>query len=497
MGRLNSVPEKLRLRPVPENSEEFNENRAQFKKALGTVRKTFGQLWQERQAREEAAASNVREAVKARKAHGDMVRAEKRKAALVGEAYRREERSKASAQSKAESAAAGARQEARLSHLRRRWLKALVKDSQRWVPQERIDEMINPATFSMKYGWHLTGWFEAKERKRAMREEARRRKKPGQPLQEVQVGAEDPAAAYATDWESDDETFSPAAAAADGDASLDSSGRVGAALSVARRAARERGVEFMEPNFDAQGKQLPPYGSDVAVQAASKGQGLSLLNLAMGIPPSSTSSSAPASALTAALQAYEQWLEQSIVANLSAEASDMIAPLLDSEGRSVLDSGVREVEEAYINACVGAGAVEALYYALLRKRARLMREGHEQALEEMMSKWGKWLRTVSSQAGGIFVRDLAAPPAPTPQQSEAAAAHAAEIDSAWASISDILGQMGALKEKQARGAQEQDSGDVIDLAQLQATKAVSKAAQEVPLPPGRGEAGKDGKDKKK
>jgi hypothetical protein len=73
----------------------------------------------------------------------------------------------------------------------------------------------------------------------------------------------------------------------------------------------------------------------------------------------------------------------------------------------VIDDGERTLEKAYIDACVAAGNVEALFYALQRKRARLSRGGFEGALKAFETKWGEWLRNLELQAGGVF----ASPPA--------------------------------------------------------------------------------------
>jgi hypothetical protein len=62
-----------------------------------------------------------------------------------------------------------------------------------------------------------------------------------------------------------------------------------------------------------------------------------------------------------------------------------------------IEDGERSVENAYIGACLSAGNVEALYYALLRKRARLQRNGHEEALEAFESKWGSWVKSIEGR----------------------------------------------------------------------------------------------------
>lgn len=186
------------------------------------------------------------------------------------------------------------------------WLAALEADAKDWVLPHEIDARITPESFALKFAWQWEPWFAAKESKRALREEARRTKKAGTPLREVVLP--DAAAAYATDWESEDERAGEGAVgtaagrAAAAEAALDASGRVGEALQAARRAARERGYRFLEPGYDADGLPLPEAGSVVeqaAVKTAAAGSagGVSLAELAAGAP------------LPEVLAKYEDWLQ--------------------------------------------------------------------------------------------------------------------------------------------------------------------------------------------
>ena len=69
-------------------------------------------------------------------------------------------------------------------------------------------------------------------------------------------------------------------------------------------------------------------------------------------------------------------------------------------GRVILDDGERPLENAYIAACLSAANVEALYYALLRKRARLQGEaGYAAALAAFEGKWGAWLSGIEVRGG--------------------------------------------------------------------------------------------------
>jgi hypothetical protein len=74
--------------------------------------------------------------------------------------------------------------------------------------------------------------------------------------------------------------------------------------------------------------------------------------------------------------------------------------LRDSLGKVVWDDGERLAENNYIGACINAGNVEALYYALCRKRARLEREGHEKAAGSFAKVWGGWLAQVEESLSG-------------------------------------------------------------------------------------------------
>ncbi len=88
--------------------------------------------------------------------------------------------------------------------------------------------------------------------------------------------------------------------------------------------------------------------------------------------------------------------------------------LRDSEGKVVWDDGERAAENNYIGACIHSGNVEALYYALCRKRARLERDGHEKAAGNFAKVWGGWLSTVEGSLGAQLA-GLSAPALPEGQ----------------------------------------------------------------------------------
>jgi hypothetical protein len=69
-------------------------------------------------------------------------------------------------------------------------------------------------------------------------------------------------------------------------------------------------------------------------------------------------------------------------------------------GKVIVDDGERDIENAYISACVAAGNVEALYYALLRKRARLAtKTTYAHSLRAFEGKWGTWVNNIQAHGG--------------------------------------------------------------------------------------------------
>ena len=71
-------------------------------------------------------------------------------------------------------------------------------------------------------------------------------------------------------------------------------------------------------------------------------------------------------------------------------------------GALVIDDGERPLEKAYIDACVVTGNVEALFYAIQRKRARLVRGAFDAALTAHDARWGDLMRDLEERAGGLF-----------------------------------------------------------------------------------------------
>lgn len=77
-------------------------------------------------------------------------------------------------------------------------------------------------------------------------------------------------------------------------------------------------------------------------------------------------------------------------------------------GAARADDGERAVENAYIDACIATNNVEALFYALTRKRARCARGGFTRASASLEARWGAWLGAIERSAGGAFAPSEAA-----------------------------------------------------------------------------------------
>ena len=93
---------------------------------------------------------------------------------------------------------------------------------------------------------------------------------------------------------------------------------------------------------------------------------------------------------------YESWVEAQA---LSGSAAPHAAA---AGGAAELEDGPqRAAENAYIRHCVRRGAVEALFYALLRKRARLAAD-FPAALAGFDEQWGRWM-TAAATGDGLGV----------------------------------------------------------------------------------------------
>lgn len=227
-------------------------------------RKKFANEWTDRREREKQAAAAIHEKIVAEKEEAEAIRAVTRKAGLLKHEEFVSQSQAARAAAREISVLRESRRQNAMKGLRRRWLKALEEDAKNWIKEDEVTTKISPDLFAMKYSWQWEEWFKAKELKRQLREEARRTKRAGEPLKEISLPAE--AAAFDSDWNSDGENDNTPALfgirAADAEAQLDSSEKVGMALSVAKKIARERGKYFLAPGYGPDGRPFSEGGLD-------------------------------------------------------------------------------------------------------------------------------------------------------------------------------------------------------------------------------------------
>ena len=315
MGRMDADARTL-ARPAPSiNSDSFARARAAFNRDLGVIRVNFKDEWAARRERESAAAAAAQVTERAAVA---LARATRRVASTAAIAASKEAviaRAATRRVAREVRARTAARRAGALSTARGTWVDALTVDARDWVLPNDIDTRITPALFAEKQLWQWREWFAGKELKRRVREDARRARVPGKPLAEPILP--EAAAAYASDWESDDEASaegnSPAGREADEEAKADGTGKVREALLLARRSARARAARFFEPAYDADGEPLLVPGSpgaEAAAKAAAAGGkdgegSVSLAELAQGKP------------LAEILRDYELWLEAEVKALVS------------------------------------------------------------------------------------------------------------------------------------------------------------------------------------
>jgi trimeric autotransporter adhesin len=276
-----------------------------------------------------------------------------------------------------------------------------------------------------------------------MRENARRTRRAGVPLREVVLADGDND--FGSDWESEGEedvgVGSARHAARVADAVAEASGAQGSAaqseaLAVARRMARDKSQFFPEPSYDEDGRPLAGGGGG----GGGGGEGAG--------GPAATAEAAAAKSASAPIGLAELYHGKTVDAILSeyetamaayadslgvgGKASSAAAAAAESLGLgagagsaaaaasasplALLDDGERAAENAYIDVCVSSGNVEALFYALLRKRDRLVRsvegvgaapgaprvQAYEPALLRFAHEWGAWLNRVAVNAGGVF-----------------------------------------------------------------------------------------------
>lgn len=381
----------LEQRTVPLTPRQYEEMRRQYRARMAEARKGYIAEVAESKARYAAAAAEFRERVREKKAEADALKAV-RTAARVAQSDDTRARAREAARLRADLGARRVELDlARVDEARAAWLKALMAQaSTTWVPEGKIDDMITPELFSLKFAWQYAPWFEAKEKKRRMQETARRNKRPGQPLREVFLEGSD--AEFEADWESEDEAPEGSAGGgvagerprgavvADEDAAADATGATAAALTAARSYAAARRRPFAEPNFDAAGVELDETGD--RVERMRQRDGITVQELA---------ASRSADAI---LADYEDFL-----AATTGEGSSGAAAAAAVGG--VDDTGERPAENVYIAQAVLGKAHEALYYALVRKRRRLAGNvRYRTALNKLDVVWGEWLAEVDALAAG-------------------------------------------------------------------------------------------------
>lgn len=305
MGRLFGSPEPHKRRVVPVSSLQYAQLRAEYNRRVREMRRVYREEWAARSTRETASAAEAGAIAARIKFENDAIRAVERRANRVAN-----DKLQAQLQAARVARAAVARRSVGRAvtsmRLRRaKWLAALEDDAKTWVQPDTVDASITPELFSMKYAWQWEGWFAAKETKRSLMDEARRARRPGAPLREVELP--EFAAPYHSDWESENEGegvgSSPAGLLASAEAAADGSGRVAAALEVARAAARAKGVHFFEAGYGADGLPMPEPGSPASwaqarVDSAAAKGGLSLGELGAG------------KRIDEVIAGYEAWLEE-------------------------------------------------------------------------------------------------------------------------------------------------------------------------------------------
>ena len=303
MGSMEDTRIFLPRVSVPSHPGEFVAQRAAYNLSMGKVRQRFAQEWEGRRAREAAATMAAEADARARKAERDSVKRITRKVALEAQSVvvAQQAADKATRRAVA-SSGRGVASALALHERRRQWLAELEEDARSWITPERVDSMITPSIFSQKFAWQWEAWFQGKELKRQLGEDARRSRKPGKPFTELVLPPT--LTPFEDDWESadEDEGKSLLRSPADAEAAKDSSGLVRRALEGARQGSSARGVFLSEPAYDENGeRRFYPGSSQQAVltqaREARKLGGVSLAELSAG------------KSLPEIISDYEAWLE--------------------------------------------------------------------------------------------------------------------------------------------------------------------------------------------
>lgn len=158
----------LPQRRVPTSSKEYELARHQYRQEVSALRKMYKAQWDARREVEAAEAKEARRRLMVRKAENKRLKdIRKRKIAAKHERTRARDNAAARARRNFKLAARNAYLD-RVSAARKEWIQRLEADSATWIPEDRIDEMISPATFDMTYPWHLEEWYARRERRRQL-----------------------------------------------------------------------------------------------------------------------------------------------------------------------------------------------------------------------------------------------------------------------------------------------------------------------------------------
>lgn len=427
--RLGFVPQDLMVKRAPRGIshgvEALKAARSTYAAEMHAYRKRFMTEISESNARIKAREDAWRAGVRERKRQLDAARAI-RKAATAAKTEVTNARAREAKRLRAEMARRGVELNlSRVDERRQAWLTALEEDSATWIPEDKIDALITPAMFSLKYSWQFARWFEVKDARAQAWETARRNKRPGQPLREPVYLDDETRGMYAADWESEVEGEEAAgagakaedsrpigAASADTNALHDDSARTAVGLTAARAAAAERARPFPEPAYGAhKGRDLDIESLWERVRRVQQRQGIQLGELYQG------------RSAARIMRDYEGYLRRVRARRGGAEAAAESNGEAHVKGGQKAGSlhpslflGEREEENAYIHFCATTRRMEALYYALTRKQRRLEAEGHQEALLNFNDTWGLWVREVDGlifgRAGTAAAQDPKAADAP-------------------------------------------------------------------------------------
>jgi hypothetical protein len=193
-----------KARKVPTNYNDFHLKRVQYNRLMHETRKAYKAEWDARVVRETNAIQEYRDNVKKQKELSRSVRATKKLDNVLQHEARVKEMQMVREKKRELMYEKMTQLESKLNEKKEKWLKELEIQSKEWIEEDKIDELITPDIFQMKYAPQFTKWFQMKEQKRILNEANRRALKPGKVLREVELSDKE----YANDWESDAEESS-------------------------------------------------------------------------------------------------------------------------------------------------------------------------------------------------------------------------------------------------------------------------------------------------